>query len=125
MAAQGYCPSHGCWQVVKAEHEQERPTWRAVGVQELAGLGIEAAQEGGEGTQGEVGTQVARAGSGCRLGQHLATYERAGFDLIGCRYFRVVHFLFGTHLCVHLRCLRSPATTLTTGRMQPIYLVVR
>ena len=57
MAAQGYCPSHGCWQVVKAEHEQERPTRRAVGVQELAGLGIEAAQEGGEGTQGGVGTQ--------------------------------------------------------------------
>jgi hypothetical protein len=27
--------------------------------------------------------RVARAGSGCRLRRHLATYERAGFDLIG------------------------------------------
>jgi hypothetical protein len=26
--------------------------------------------------------RVARAGLGCRLRQHLATYERAGFDLI-------------------------------------------
>jgi hypothetical protein len=37
---------------------------------------------------------VARAGSGCRLGQHLATYERVGFDLIGCRYFHVVSLSF-------------------------------
>ena len=47
----------------EAEHEQERPAQRAVGVQErparravgtqeLVGLGIEGAQEGGEGTQG-------------------------------------------------------------------------
>jgi hypothetical protein len=27
--------------------------------------------------------RVARAGSGCRLGRHLATCERAGYDLIG------------------------------------------
>jgi hypothetical protein len=34
----------------EAEHEQERPARRAVGAQELAGLGIETAQEDGEGT---------------------------------------------------------------------------
>ena len=41
----------------KAEHEQERPARRAVGAQELAGLGIKAAQEDGEGTQGGEGAQ--------------------------------------------------------------------
>ena len=34
--------------------------------------------------------RVARAGSECRLRQHLATYERVGFDLIGYGYFRVI-----------------------------------
>jgi hypothetical protein len=41
----------------EAEHEQERPTRRAVGAQKLAGLSIKAAQEGREGTEGGEGTQ--------------------------------------------------------------------
>ena len=36
----------------EAEHEQERPARRAVDTQELAGLGIKAAQKGGKGNQG-------------------------------------------------------------------------
>ena len=78
MAAQGYCSrllsrplSKSCLlkatvkTTVKAEHEQERPTRRAVGVQELAGLGIEAAQEGGERTRwsGHPGSPVQDQGA--------------------------------------------------------------
>lgn len=41
----------------EAEHERERPARRAVGAQELAGLGIETAQEDGGGIQVGMGTQ--------------------------------------------------------------------
>jgi hypothetical protein len=41
----------------EAEHEQKRPARRAMGAQELARLGVKAAQENEEGTQGGVSTQ--------------------------------------------------------------------
>jgi hypothetical protein len=41
----------------EAEHERERPARRAVGAQELAGLGIKMAQKDREGIQVEMGTQ--------------------------------------------------------------------